>query len=93
MRSLLKRVVTVAASAALVTSATVAPAAAMDAYYVCASGSRILISDLVGYVIFASGCTGSGSGTYGTITIPSGSYFCQTVTHSPAIDYVNGQRC
>ncbi|MFI6176323.1 hypothetical protein ACIA8R_12385 [Nonomuraea sp. NPDC051191] len=64
----------------------VAPAAATDASCTWTSGSRIHISDLIGYVIVASG-------TYGTITIPSGSYFCQTVTHSPSIDHVNGQRC
>ncbi|GGT26910.1 hypothetical protein ACFFV7_34160 [Nonomuraea spiralis] len=93
MNSLLKRTVTVVASAVLATSAFVAPAMAMDANYTCSSGSRILISDLVGYVIVASGCTGSGTDTYGTITIPSGSYFCQRVTYSPAISFVNGQRC
>ncbi|MEW9555822.1 hypothetical protein [Nonomuraea sp. NPDC050783] len=93
MTSLLKRSAVLAASAALALSVTTAPAAAMDANYTCSTGTRLLVSDLVGYIIVASGCTGSGSGTYGTITIPSGSYFCQNVVYNPTIDWLNGHRC
>ncbi|MGW4637908.1 hypothetical protein ACWEN6_05245 [Sphaerisporangium sp. NPDC004334] len=93
MNALVKRMAAVCATAMLASALTVAPAMAMDAHYTCTSGNRFLLSDLLGYYITASGCTGSGTGTYGTITIPSGSYFCQNVTYFPTIDYANGQHC
>lgn len=93
MNALVERVVAVCAAAVLTSAATAAPAAAMDAVYTCTSGTRFLVSDLLGYYIVASGCTGSGSGTWGTVTIPSGSYFCQNVVYDSTIDYVNGHRC
>ncbi|MBE3012470.1 hypothetical protein IL992_25225 [Microbispora sp. NEAU-D428] len=93
MNALVTRVVTVSAAVVLASAVTAAPATADDANYTCASGTRFLLSDLLGYIITASGCTGSGTGTWGTITIPSGSYFCQRVAYYPEIDYANGQRC
>ncbi|MFC4534574.1 hypothetical protein [Sphaerisporangium dianthi] len=103
MNALVKRVVMVSAAAVLASAVTAPPALAsaviappalaMDANYTCTSGTRFLLSDLLGYYIFASDCTGSGTGTYGTITIPSGSFFCQNVGYYPDIDYANGQRC
>ncbi|MFI6291594.1 hypothetical protein ACIBEJ_08390 [Nonomuraea sp. NPDC050790] len=92
MNTLVKRIVVVLAATVLAGAATVTPASA-DANYTCTSGTRFLMSDLLGYYIIASGCTGSGTGTYGTITIPAGSYFCQNVNHLPSPDIVSGQNC
>ncbi|GAA4201269.1 hypothetical protein [Microbispora amethystogenes] len=93
MNAPFKRALTICAAAVLVTAVTAAPAAALDANYTCTSGTRYLMSDLLGYYIFGSGCTGSGTGPYGTVTIPSGSYFCEHVGYFPEADFLSAQRC
>ncbi|MEU8196180.1 hypothetical protein AB0C10_20580 [Microbispora amethystogenes] len=93
MNAPFKRALTICAAAVLATGLSAAPAAALDANYTCTSGTRYLMSDLLGYYIFGSGCTGSGTGPYGTVTIPSGSYFCEHVGYFPEADFLSAQRC
>ncbi|MFI6299074.1 hypothetical protein ACIBEJ_46315 [Nonomuraea sp. NPDC050790] len=84
----------VAVTAALACVITTQPAlASAQAIYTCASGNRVFISDLVGYVIFASGCTGPPGPGGGSVAIPSGTYHCLTVNFIPNPNFLNGQRC
>ncbi|MCG5215814.1 hypothetical protein [Streptosporangium sp. KLBMP 9127] len=85
-------VVTVAALAGALLPATAAHAGT----YTCAGGSRLLMSDLVGYIIIGNGCTGAGSGA-GSVTITSGGYAgtygCDQVTLTPSIGLLSGLGC
>ncbi|WP_182907947.1 hypothetical protein [Microbispora sp. H13382] len=98
MHALLTRVSTICAAITLASAVTAAPAAAQGtATYTCTSGNRNFISDLAGYFIIATGCTGpSTTGTVGggTIAIPSGTYGCRTVNFRPEImDLLTAQGC
>ncbi|MEV7805706.1 hypothetical protein AB0O28_22435 [Microbispora sp. NPDC088329] len=98
MKALVTRVSTICAAVVLASAVTAAPAAAQGAAtYTCTSGSRNFLSDIVGYVILASGCTGpSTTGTVGggTVAIPFGTYACRTVNFHPELfDFLSAQGC
>ncbi|MFS1303560.1 hypothetical protein [Streptosporangium longisporum] len=63
-----------------------APATAhADASYTCTGGYAFLspIPVIGPYEVSGTGCTGSGAGEPGTITIPSGTYGCGRVWELP----------
>jgi hypothetical protein len=91
MITLVRRLVIVMVLVLAGASLPAGPAHAMGSFS-CSSGSRTYLGDLVGYHVIGSGCTGSGSGS-GTITIPSGTYFCRSVTWTPQIGLVSGIGC
>ncbi|MFI6907791.1 hypothetical protein ACIBKY_41465 [Nonomuraea sp. NPDC050394] len=88
-----RSIVAVAMAAALACTITTPPASAAAAIYTCTSGTRFLLSDILGYFIIASGCTGPAGPGGGTVSIPSGTYHCITVNLNTTINLLNGQRC
>ncbi|WP_405086304.1 hypothetical protein [Microbispora sp. NBC_01389] len=94
MNALFKRALTICAAAVLVTGVTAAPAAALGtAHYTCTYGALLPALNPDVYVVLAGDCTGSGTGTAGSITLPSGTYFCHRVTSTPEADHVSGYDC
>ncbi|MDH2428381.1 hypothetical protein [Sphaerisporangium sp. TRM90804] len=75
MTSSVKRLAATAALVLLFGVSLPASAAYAGGSYTCTSGTRTYMGDIVGYWIFASGCTGSGSGSGpAAITITGGAY-------------------
>ncbi|MEU5864503.1 MULTISPECIES: hypothetical protein [unclassified Nonomuraea] len=86
-----RRLAIVSAFALAVASVPASSAYAMSSW-VCASGSRTYLGDVVGYHILGSGCTGAGSGP-GSITIPGGTYNCAVINPTPQLGIVSGLNC
>ncbi|MFI6499726.1 hypothetical protein [Nonomuraea typhae] len=92
MKSLVKRLAIAAAATLLVISVSATSVSASNSRYTCTNGSRVLMGLNV-YIITAHGCTGTSGGPSGWVTIPSGTYYCQTVEYTASISGVYGQVC
>ncbi|GLW20741.1 hypothetical protein DI270_032865 [Microbispora triticiradicis] len=94
MNAPLRRALTICAAAVLVTGVTAAPVAALDiADYTCAWAAVLPAITPDAYNVLGRDCTGSGTGTAGSITTPSGPYFCRFVYYIPENGYIAGRDC